>query len=692
MKKYKQIISLLVVSLIAVVNVSAQLDRSIRPEPGPAPEIKIGEHHSFTLDNGLKVIVVENHKIPVVSYQLTVDVDPVMENDAVGYVSFTGDLLRSGTSKRSKAEIDEQIDFIGANLNTYTNGIYAQSLKKHTETLLEIMSDVLLNPVFPESELEKSKKQNISGLKASETDPNAISSRVAQKLRFPNHPYGEIETEETIEKITREKCLDYYNTYYKPNVSYLVVIGDITVKETKKIAEKYFGQWKKAEVPTHEYQFPNKTIGTRIAMVHKDDAVQSVISVTYPVNLKPGSADAIAANLTNEILGGGVFSGRLMLNLREDKGYTYGARSSLRTDPYIGYFQAGAQVGTNVTDSAVVEFIYEMNRIRNEKVSNDDISLTKNVSTGSFARSLERPQTIARFALNTQRYGLSEDYYKTYLEKLNAVSIDEIQQMAKKYITPDHAIVLVVGDKNKLADRLKALDADGKIEFYDSNGNPVKEETKKSIPEGVTAQTVIDNYIEAIGGKENLENIQDITIEASTNMNGMEIKQKTYKKAPNKFAMIMSMNGSVIMQQVYNGERAIVKSFQGEQELTGEDLENLKVEAALNAELKYDELGVNLTLESIEQVEGKDAYKIKVENPTGKTTYDFFDVESGLHILTKETIVAPQGEFTQMQAFLNYQEVDGVKFPFTIKISGVQNMELTVESVEMNTDLGDELF
>jgi len=692
MKKYKQIISFLIISFLIAGNASAQLDRSIRPEPGPAPEIKIGEHHSFTLDNGLKVIVVENHKVPIVSFQLTLDVDPVMEQNAVGYVSFTGDLLRSGTKNNTKAEIDEKVDFIGAELSTYTNGIYAQSLKKHTETLLELMSDVLLNPVFPQDELDKTKKQAVSGLKASETDPNEISSRVGQKLRYPNHPYGEIQTEETVNNISREKCLDYYNNYYKPNTAYLVIVGDINLKESKKFAKKYFGEWQKGEVPQHEYQFPSKTIGTRIAMVHKDDAVQSVISVIYPVNLKPGSKDAIPAYLTNQILGGGVFSGRLMLNLREDKGYTYGARSSLSTDPYIGYFQAGAQVGTNVTDSAIVEFLYEMNRMRNEKVSDKDINLTKSVSIGSFARSLERPQTIARFALNTQRYNLDENYYPGYLEKLNAVSIDEIQQMSKKYITPDNAIVLVVGDKKKLAERLKVLDADGTIEFYDSDGNPVKEETSSAIPEGVAAETVINKYIEAIGGKENLEKIEDMTMVATTSMNGMEINQTTYRKSPNKYAMITSMNGNVMMQQAFNGERGIMKGFQGEKEITGDDLENLKIDATLNLELKYDELGVETILESMETLNGTAAYKVKVVRPTGQVTYDYYDAESGLKLMTKQTIETPQGEITQKQMFTDYQEVEGIMFPFTVKISGIQNLELNVDSISVNDNLADDLF
>ncbi|MEE4197670.1 MAG: insulinase family protein [Bacteroidales bacterium] len=692
MKNMKHILYSLFLAIILIAPAKAQLDRSIRPKAGPAPEIKIGEYKTFTLSNGLNVIVVENHKVPVVSYQLTLDVDPVMEKDAVGYISTTGDLLRAGTTTKSKAEIDEQVDFIGATLNTYSNGIYARSLKKHSEELLGLMSDVLLNPVFPESELEKNKKQSISGLKSSETSPGAIANRVAQKLRYPNLPYGEIQTEETINNITQEKCLNYYNQYYKPNTAYLVIVGDITEKEAKQSAEKYFGQWEKGDVPEHAYQFPNKNMGTRVAIVDKEDAVQSIIKITYPINLKPGSEDYIPAFLTNQILGGGIFSGRLMQNLREDKGYTYGARSSISADPLAGYFEAGAEVGTEVTDSAITEFIYEMNRIRKENVKEDEMELSKNVSTGTFALSLERPQTLARLAFNTQRYNLPEDYYATYLEKLNAVTIQEVQQMAQKYITPEHAIILVVGDKKKLYDRLKPFDADGNIEVYDAYGKPVQEQKEIKIPAGVTAQTVIDNYVEAVGGKEKLAAMEDITVNASTEMSGMKINQVTYQKAPNKYSMKMSMNGNVITEQKFNGEVAVVKSFQGEQKIEGEQLEKFKIESTLNPELNYDKLGINLELSGIESVQEKDAYKIKVESPTGDVKYDFYDVESGLKIQTKQKVATPQGEMTQTQFYLNYEIFDGIKYPTLIRITGMQNLELKVDSVKINTGLKDELF
>ncbi len=691
MKKIKSIILTLIVALFANV-VFAQLDRSIQPQPGPAPEFKIGEHKTFTLDNGLKVIVVENHKTPRISYQLTVDVNPVFEKDAKGYVSMAGDLLRSGTNTKSKIEIDEAIDFIGADLYTFRNGMYGMTLTKHKITFLELMSDILLDPSYPAEEVEKTKKQKLAGLASSKTNPSVIANRVGQKLRNQQHPYGEIETESTIEKITRDHLVHYYNTYYKPNTSYLVIVGDISFKEAKKDAEKYFGAWEKADVPKQEYQFPNKNIGTRVALIHKDDAVQSYINITYPVNLKIGEKDAISGSIANNILGSGAFSSRLFSNLREDKGYTYGAYSSLSKNAYVGNFRAFAQVGTEVTDDAVNQFIIEMNRMKNEVVDDETLSLFKTILTGSFARSLEDPRTVARFAFNTIKYDLPADYYQTYLEKIDEVTKEQVLEVSKKFIDSDQAIIVVVGDKNKLFEDLKKYSSTDEVEVYDIYGNLVKEDAAKLLPEGVNAETVIGKYVDAIGGRDALEQIQDIKMIATTNMSGMELKQTTYKKAPNKYAMIMSMNGNVMMQQAFNGERGIMKGFQGEQEIIGDDLENLKIDAVMNVELKYAELGVVVALEAIESVNDSDAYKLKVVNPTGQTTYDYFDLESCLKVQSKQTTVTPQGEFTQVINYTDYQEINGVKFPFIVKISGVQNMELKVSSVEINTDLSDDLF
>ena len=634
MKIFKYFISAVLMFAYTSVAV-AQLDRSTPPEPGPAPEIQFTNPPSFTLENGLQVIVVENHELPVVSFQLTVDADPLMEGDAVGYVAATGDLLRNGTENMTKTEIDQAVDFIGANLSTYSNGIYASGLKKHAGTLQELMAEVLMKPVFPEEELEKYKKNQVSGLTAMRTNPSQISSRVGRKLRYGKHPYGEVMTEETVKNITREKVLDHYQTYYKPNISYLVMVGDIRLEEAKEMAQKYFGSWKRGDVPSHTWESPKNNDHRRVALVNKDDAVQSVIAITYPVDLKPGDPDAIAARLMNNILGGGVFSGYLMQNLREDKGYTYGARSQLSNDPLAGYFSAGAEVGTEVTDSAIHEFLYEMNRIRDEKVDEEHLNLAKNALYGSFARSLEDARTVAGFALNTRRYDLPADYYSDYLKKVEQVTAEDIQHVAQKYILPDQATILVVGNKKEVGQKISRFAMDQQVELYTSAGEPLEESA--GIPKDMTAEKVIDRYIEALGGTEKLQAIREVTQKASVSFAGRTIHFEIYRKKPDKLTQRTLMNGTVVSEQVFDGEKATVTAMGQTQELSGKQLENMKHEALMHKFLRYDELGVELSLEGVENVDGTQAYEIKLTHPQGSVRYEYYDVESGLKIKSRQT-------------------------------------------------------
>lgn len=672
--------------ILSTALVYCQVDRSVQPKPGPAPEIEIGDYQTFTLSNGLQVILVENHKLPTIAYQLVIDADPVDEEDAVGYVSLTGSLLRAGTENRDRETIDQEIDFIGGRIGTYQNGIFASSLVKHKDKLLDLMSDVLLNPVFPEKELEKQKKQSISALAMSKTNPAQIANRVARKLRYKNHPYGQIETEQTLENITRDICLEYYNTYYKPNISYLIVVGDITLKDVQQDVEKYFGEWEKADVPDHTYDFPKYNEGREVAIVHLDDAVQSYISISYPVDLKIGSTDAIPASLTNSILGGGVFSGRLMQNLREDKGYTYGARSSLIRNELVGYFNASAQVGTEVTDGAVKEFLYEMERIKKEPVTKEELTLTQNVTMGTFARSLEKPQTVADFAFNTIKYNLDKDYYRNFLSNIENTTIEDIQKMANKYILPEIATITVVGDKTKIAEDLKKYSHDGQVGFYDIYGNPVKKGPEMEAD--MTAEKVINNYIKAIGGKENIEAIESLVEKGSATINGMPIQNNRYIISKEKFLMEMSMNGRVMSKQLFDGEIAYVKSFQGEQELTGSDLEKLKAESYPVKELYYGELGIQTELLGMDNLEGTDVYKVKIiSSDASGSVIDYFDASTGLKVQRKTTIQTPQGEFSQIQKYSDYREVENVLFPFKMELSGMQNMVMHTDSIEINVEI-----
>jgi zinc protease len=664
----------------------AQVDRTKIPQPGPAPEIKIGTPASFTLSNGLKVFVVENNKLPRVTFSLVIERDPVYEGEYSGYVSAAGQLLRSGTANRTKDQLDKEIDFLGATINTSSTGISGSSLSKHTEKMLELFSDILLNPLFPESETEKIKLRMKSDLASSMDDPSFLASRVSGVLRFgKDHPYGEISTPETIDKITAEKCREYYLTYFRPNTSYLAVVGDITKDKAEELVKKYFGSWQRGEVPEHKYNSPEKPEKRIVAIVDNPGAVQSVINVTYPVELKVGAPDALSANAMNTLLGGGVF--RLFMNLREKHAYTYGAYSTLDDDELIGYFSASASVRNAVTDSAVNEILYEMNRLREEKVTSEELQEVKNYITGNFAMSLENPATVARFAINIERYKLPSDYYSSYLKRLEAVTPEDIHSAAVKYLQPDNSYVVVVGNENEIKNNLSRI---GEVKEFTTEGEPA-DTTAMNLPEGMDADAVIDQYLEAIGGREKLSSVNDRTTVMKGNVQGFDIDMTVYQKAPSLLRQEIKSSG---MDQIiiFNGDSGVMKMGDEERNIMGEELEKLKFDANLGLLLDPSSAGVSMKLTGVEKVENTKAYRI--ENKGGEITWNsFFDVESGLKILEVKDVQTPSGKFKQEIWFSDYRDVNGIKYPYKIRQKlGPQELTFEVTSIKLNQNLNNDLF
>ncbi len=682
---------LIIIIFLFTLSLYAQVDRSNMPEPGPAPEIQIGDSESFTLDNGLKVFLVKNDKLPVVSFSLVIDRDPIFEGEKAGYVSIAGQLLRTGTKTRSKADIDEAVDFIGARLNTSATGIFASSLTRHTESLLELMSDIVLNAEFKQEELDKIIKQTLSGLKAQKDDPNAIAANVRNALVFGlDHPYGEQVTEETVNNITLEVCQSYYTEYFTPSISYLAIVGDIEKDDAEKLIKKYFDGWKAKDVSKVSYKKPQAPLVNKVSLVDRPQSVQSVVNVSYPIDLKIGSEDVIKTSVANMILGG-YFSSKLNSNLREDKGYTYGARSSIDSDELIGSFSASTQVRNSVTDSTITEILSEMKKMRSGDITDEELELAKNFLNGNFSRSLESPQTIARFALNIERYNLPKDYYKNYLKNLDAVTKEDVIAVSKKYIKPDEAHILVVGKGDEVANNLKKFSLSGKINYYDIYGNEYDPSVKKVDP-GITVDSIIDRWIDVQGGREKLESIKDVQTTLKGQVQGFEVTLTLSRKIPNLLhqeldAVVVkqttSFNGEV-GKQITNGQESLIE---------GKQLDELKLQATMNLFLHYDELGITPSLKGIKTINGKDAYEIELLLPSGKKWFNYYDVESGYKIREITTVESPQGSFDQTIDMSDYREVGGVLFPHKLSQQlGPQSIELEVAEIKVNQDLSDGFF
>ncbi len=670
----------ILVMLLATGITFAQVDRSKLPASGPAPEIKIGEAETFTLANGLKVFVVKNTKLPRVSFTLVFDRDPILEGDKAGLTTFIGDMMMGGTKNRTKDQLDQEIDFIGASLSASATSVSVSSLKKHQGKVLELMADVLFNPVFPEAELEKLKKQSLTGLATTKDDPQAISSRLSNAVLYgKNHPYGESQTEQTTKNITLDDVKGYYQTYFKPNIAYLAIVGDIEKAEAQRVVNQYFGAWKKGVVPTFTYPMPVRAAKQAVALVDRSSSVQSVINVTQPVAMKIGDADYISSRLLNQILGGGSAS-RLFMNLREDKGFTYGAYSSIDADKLVGNISASASVRSEVTDSAVYEFVYEIKNLVEKGVTQEELDKAKAELAGSFGRSLEQPGTVATFALNTARYNLPKDYYATYLQKLNAYTVADINATAKRLIEPDKFIITTVGNGAEIKEKLAQF---GEVVEYDIMGEPAKQLVAEA---DMTAEKVLENYLNAIGGADKVAAIQTAKISMDANVMGTALTIAfVYDSQNGRYGQKTSIGGNVMQKTTLaNGKGSM--SVQGNlREMTPEQLAEAQLNSYLFPEAVYKANGYTATLDGLKDVDGKPAYKVVIATASGAKLINYYAQDSGLKI--KYENPASGDTF-----YGDYQPTNGVLLPMSWTIKSPQipvPLEAKVTSLKVNVPVTD---
>ena len=475
----KKIFIFAIATLFVQSVVAQKLDRSQRPKPGPAPVLTFADPVVYKLSNGITVLVVENHKLPKVSATYSIDAGPITEGAKTGVLSLLGGLMNEGTTTKTKIQFDEAVDQLGADVNVSSRGGSASALTRYFDSAFLLMADALRHPSFPESSFEKLKSQSLTGLKSSERSAKAISGRVVNALAYGvNHPSGEFETEQSINSITLNDVKAAYVKYITPSRGYLTFVGDIKPEAAKALAIKALGDWKGTVLTFPVLAKVQNPAKTEVDVVNVPNAVQSEITVTNLIDLPLNSPDYHAVLLANEILGGGA-DAKLFRNLREKHGFTYGAYSSNGSGRFQALFKANAAVRNEKVDSAVVEFLHEINVMRTEKVSNDDLQNAKNLYNGSFALGLENPARTAGFASNILINNLPKDFYRTYLQKINAVTADDILRVSKKYFGYDNARVVIVGNQDQFVPGLKKRGF--VIKTYDKYAAPVT----TTVPEAV---------------------------------------------------------------------------------------------------------------------------------------------------------------------------------------------------------------
>ncbi|MNK53641.1 Peptidase M16 inactive domain protein [compost metagenome] len=672
--------------LIFLTGIMQAQDRP-QPKPGNAPVVNIKKPQTFVLSNGMKVLVVENHKLPRVSYTLTLDNAPFTEGNKKGVDELTSSLIGNGTKKTTKEAFNEEIDFYGANINFTSQGAYASALSKYSGRVLELLAEGALQPNFTQTEFDKEKAKLLEGLKADEKSVPAISNRVVDVLAFgKNHPNGEYLSEETVKNVTLADVQNNYNTYFVPENAYLVVIGDVKFKDVKTAVEKLFSAWKKQSAPKNTYPNPTNPSNLQIDFVDVPNAVQSEISLVNTINLKMSDPDFFPAVIANQILGGD-FNSYLNMNLREQHAWTYGANSSIGSGKYVTKFKASSAVRNTVTDSAVVQFVKEIKRIRTERVDPEVLRNVKAGYIGRFVMQVEKPQAVARYALNIETEKLPADFYEKYIQTINNVTADDIYRVANKYFLLDNMRIVIVGKGSDVLPGLEKLQIP--ISYFDKYGNPVeKPAAKKEAPKDITAKTVFENYIKAIGGEQAVTSVKTLYMNGSTTIPQAPTPLTFTSKLDSKGKMMVSLSmGTMnLMKQVVNEKGAYVEQQGQRKNLEGEDLAEMKANAAPFEELQLVKR-TDLKVEGIQPINGSDAYVIK----DGKTTY-FYDVKSGLK--TAESKVREQGgkSAEQITNFNDYKEVKGVKVPFNLVQNVGFELDIKMSDIKINEGVSEKDF
>ena len=442
------------------------------PPPAELRPLQFPEFGQRRLGNGLELIVVENHRLPIVSISLNLQAGSRHDPTGLeGLAAIVAELLTKGTETRTADQIAEEIESVGASLTAIAGNdflaISSTVLTDHVELAFGLIGDVLLNATFPESELELLRTRVLSGLQAEKSDPAMVATRFFAKELYGDHPYGRRETEMSVTAITRGDVESFAGTHVVPGGGLLVIAGDISADRAARLAETHLGSWE-GSAPQAEYPAPPAPKETEIVLVHRPGSVQSNIRIGN-LALRPGADLYYPALVANNVLGAG-FEGRLLSILREEKGWTYSVGSFIRRSKDIGYFQAGTDVRTEVTDSSLVEMLHQLRRIRSEELTETELANTKGYLVGRFPLTIQTPQQVASQVATVRLQGLGEDYLQTYRDRISAVDAPSALHAAREVIHPDSAVIVVVGDGQAIYDQLMAIAA---VRIIDPDGNPL---------------------------------------------------------------------------------------------------------------------------------------------------------------------------------------------------------------------------
>lgn len=451
-----------------------KLDRSVAPPSGKPKDVNFPRFFETKTKNGITVLVIEDNRLPLITSRFVFKSGSYLDffsgENKSGLVSLTSELLTKGTTLRSATDIAEEVDYLGATISsgcdydaTYVS---SYSLKKYFDNVFEILTDVILNPKFDDEEINRLRDQRLNSLLSMIDDGDYLSDKIFKKNLYGDTPYSlPIEgTHRSIQNITREDIVAVYKSIFRPENLIIALVGDITPAEAiDKINEK-FSEWENSSAPEMKVLLPEAAEKTKVYLTDKKGAVQSSIKAGN-LGITRDNPDFISVSVMNTMLGG-YFTSRINKNLREDNGYTYGARSSYSSNKYSGDFSVVTEVKNDITSDTIREIIKEIVKMREEFVSDEELQNVKNYISGSFPLQLETPNAIASKVINLKMYNLEDDYYNTYIRKINELTKEDIKNAAEKYLHPGSMTISIAGNVGEIQESMKEF---GEVEVTKEN-------------------------------------------------------------------------------------------------------------------------------------------------------------------------------------------------------------------------------
>ncbi len=447
--------------------------RKNAPEALAPVKFDIPRPEQTVLDNGLRVIVFEDERLPLVSYRLAFHSGDINDPDgATGMTSAMASMLTEGTENYTSLQLAEKIELLGAGIGASASDdfttVSASSLSLYSTEVLGMMAEVVLRPTFPEDELDLYRRNTVEHLKFQRSQPGFLAGEQSARLIYGKHPYSKVSPNAAdIEKLDRDRLIMFHREAFIPNNAMFIAVGDVKLDEVVDELNDHFSDWQQGTVGWEKFEAPPRRTARSLTIVDRKGSAQSNIVITN-LGIKRTDPDYFPLIVMNQVLGAGA-SSRVFMNLREEKGYTYGAYTRLGTKKLAGDFEATAEVRTSVTGESLKEFFYELNRIRDAHVGDDEIADAKNFLTGVFPIRAETQEGLTNLIVNQHLYGLPDDYLQTYRENVDAVTVDDVKRVAVKHIRPDEMAIVIVGDADEVLPQAKEYAAT--VEIFDTDGN-----------------------------------------------------------------------------------------------------------------------------------------------------------------------------------------------------------------------------